>query len=286
MPSGRCLPSAFGMNVRRTGFFAVDTSSFGVLPPLRPATSPRRTPQCPGTSGGPLRAPRRWRGSAPRLPAGRRPGTPCRTARRSGTAALPSLWHATRSATSEHSVGLIGSSPILRSLVAFHVVLELRSLRSTGITRFRRYYEPLRPPLRPGLPLTGFRLPATPRHRAEFLCLRWFPGGHAVATTPAETNGLIARSSPDKVRRHTPVRWQPSLSCMQVGFRINRFEACSAFTHVTACPLAEPPSGPLTSEASAHRRSDCFRLERPSCRAGLAPAENQHQSQRTARHGL
>ena len=32
--------------------------------------------------------------------------------------------------------------------------------------------------------------------------------------------------------------------------RIRSFEACSAFTRVTACQLAGPPSGPFPSEAS------------------------------------
>jgi hypothetical protein len=37
-------------------------------------------------------------------------------------------------------------APMARPLVASCVVLELRSLRSTGVTRLRRYYEPLRHP--------------------------------------------------------------------------------------------------------------------------------------------
>jgi hypothetical protein len=49
------------------------------------------------------------------------------------------------------------------------------------------------------------------------------------------------------------------------------------FTCVTACLLAGPPSGPLRRRLRRlrylHRRSDCYRLERPSCRAGVAPAE-------------
>src|SRR6516162_3520226 len=45
---------------------------------------------------------------------------------------------------------------------------------------------------------------------------------HAVATAPAEPLGA---------RRSLPQRWQPSLLCRQVGFRIMLFEACSAFTH-------------------------------------------------------
>src|ERR1041384_4764709 len=38
-------------------------------------------------------------------------------------------------------------SPIARPLVASCVVLELRLLRSTGVTRLRHYYGPLRHPM-------------------------------------------------------------------------------------------------------------------------------------------
>src|SRR5579885_2268396 len=50
------------------------------------------------------------------------------------------------------------------------------------------------------------------------------------------------------------------------------------FTCVTACLLAGPPSGPLRRRlrrlGDLRRRSDCYRLERPSCRTGVAPAED------------
>ena len=50
------------------------------------------------------------------------------------------------------------------------------------------------------------------------------------------------------------------------------------FTCVTACLLAGPPSGPLRRRLRRlrylHRRSDCYRLERTSCRVGVAPTED------------
>jgi hypothetical protein len=53
---------------------------------------------------------------------------------------------------------------------------------------------------------------------------------HAVATTPADhPNASLIRFE----------RLRPSLNLSQVGFRITLFEACSAFTHVTACMLAK-----------------------------------------------
>jgi hypothetical protein len=48
--------------------------------------------------------------------------------------------------------------PNLLSFPTSCVCLELRFLPSTGITRLRRYYEPLRHPKAPGLSLTGVRL--------------------------------------------------------------------------------------------------------------------------------
>ena len=44
------------------------------------------------------------------------------------------------------------------SFATSNVSLELRSLPSAGVTRFPRYYEPLRHPIAPGLSLTGVRL--------------------------------------------------------------------------------------------------------------------------------
>ena len=64
---------------------------------------------------------------------------------------------ATPSAASEHHVELIGC-PISMSRAVSCACLELRSLPSTRVTRFPRYYEPLRHPKAPGLSLTGVRL--------------------------------------------------------------------------------------------------------------------------------
>src|SRR5579885_780001 len=60
--------------------------------------------------------------------------------------------------------------------------------------------------------------------------------------------------------------------------RPNLLEPHRRFTCVTACLLAGPPSGPLRRRlrrlGDLRRRSDCYRLERPSCRTGVAPAED------------
>ena len=153
----------------------------------------------------------------------------------------PFALSSTPSATSEHSVELLGSSPIPRSFVASCVSFQLRPLPSTGITRLRRYYEPLRHPSQPGLSLTSCPLiptaitAGTSRVAYGPLCL------HAVANTPA---GLM-----EFVRSYDSISFGlPSLSG-RVGSCVNVFEACSAFTHVTAYMLAKSPKRPSTPEA-------------------------------------
>src|SRR5437870_12078257 len=87
---------------------------------------------------------------------------------------------------------------------------------------------------------------------------------------PGETVAGIV-SLPCRPRR------RPSPSPCWLGSHIWLFEACSAFTHVTACLLAEPPGGPL------HRRLRRFLTSTAapiatgwseSCRVGIAPTED------------
>jgi hypothetical protein len=119
--------------------------------------------------------------------------TPCRTARRTESQALPSLSRVTRSATSEYSLGLLGSSPIPPSFVTSRVHLQLRPLPSTGITRLLRYLRASPPPqtaqpdshespVDPSVATAGAsRVASGPR----FL--------HAVANTPAGLMNLLAQ---------------------------------------------------------------------------------------------
>ena len=80
-------------------------------------------------------------------------------------------------------------------------------------------------------------------------CRRHYPDGAA---------GCFAR----------PVqRRRPSPFLRRVGLRVTRFGACSAFTHVAACMLAESPdatlcTGVLRPLRCLRSRSDCYRLER------------------------
>ena len=123
--------------------------------------------------------------------------------------------------------------PIPRSLTTSCVRLELRSLPSPGVSRLPRYYEPLRLPMAPGLSLAGIRL-VLPDHAVGSpvlrtlslcTCCRHYPGAAPGRTYFAHSPRRI--SLPRKGRR--------------VGLRIVLFEACSAFTRVTACTLALSP---------------------------------------------
>src|SRR5262245_13839514 len=79
---------------------------------------------------------------------------------------------------------VLDSSPLHRLWATSDVDLELRSLPSPGVTRLRRYYEPLRHPRRPRLSLAGFRLAVTRGHRWGFPCSVFLLCPRAVATTP------------------------------------------------------------------------------------------------------
>jgi hypothetical protein len=121
----------------------------------------------------------------------------------------------------------------LLALTTSYVRFEPRPLRSTGITRFQHYYGPLRHPMQPGLSLTGFQLDVTHAHRIGLPVLRRLSiCTHAVATTPAGPLDGVT---------HLVQRWPPSPFRRRVGSCIRLFEACSAFTHVTACVLAKSP---------------------------------------------
>ena len=97
-------------------------------------------------------------------------------------------------------------------------------------------------PRQPRLVLAVSRL-ARARHRRGFPCCCCLPLHACRRQYPGGTGRCSRRSLPD--------RCQPSPYYRRVGFRIARFEACSAFTHVAACVLAESPSGDPSS-------SECF----------------------------
>jgi hypothetical protein len=178
----------------------------------------------------------------------------------------------TLSATSENNLGvirLIANLPFCRRFLR-PPSTEAPSLHRSY--RLRQYYEPLRHPSQPSLSLTSCQLihtaitAGTSRVAYGPLCL------HAVANTPA---GLM-----ELVRSYHSTNFGLPTKPGRVGSCISLFEACSAFTHVTACMLAKSPSDSLHQRLQQSRClpccSDCYRVERTSCRAGLTPAVDHH----------
>ena len=98
--------------------------------------------------------------------------------------------------------------------------------------------------MQPGLSLTGVRL-IIPGHASGFpvlralslcTCCRHYPG--------AATEGTASLISPSHVS--LPRKGD------RVGLRIVLFEACSAFTRVTACTLTRSPKVTLYIEGLSH----------------------------------
>src|ERR1700682_291987 len=92
-PAWVCKPSAQ---------VAVDRFAFSPLASVRPTTVPCRTLRCSRMSGCPLLLLHHWLCSVRRHTPEHLSDTPCRTAHRNESRALPSLLRATPSATSEH----------------------------------------------------------------------------------------------------------------------------------------------------------------------------------------
>ena len=175
--------------------------------------------------------------------------------------------------------------PISRLSVTSCVGLELRPLPSTGVTRCQRYYGPLRHPRRPGLSLAGVRLRVTRPHRLGFPVLRWISMyRHAVVITPVARWVLIARGTAYSNRYpfipsdgglpHPSARSASTLVVSRPAQRSLRITAC----RLAASPKATHLSRRLRRFCHLHHRSDSSWLERPSCRVGIAPTEDQHLS--------
>src|SRR5450631_2807401 len=190
------------------------------------------------------------------------------------------LSRATPSAVSDPLSELIGF-PISRSFPTYCVCLELRSLPSTGVTRLQqRYYEPLRHPKAPSLSLAGVRLVIADhtmglpvlRTLSLCTCCRHYPGAAAGRT--------LRSASPSRISL-------PRKGC-RVGLRIVLFEACSAFTRVTACTLALSPIRDTLIEGFSHFVTS---MTAPiasgwsGCRVGLAPTGKRRLSTAHTRTG-
>ena len=116
------------------------------------------------------------------------------------------------------------------------------------------------PPCRPSLPLAGFRLPRA-RHRQGFPCCYAFH-------LPCMPTPLPRRKPAGALVALFPAGRRPSPVSRRVDFRNNRFEACSAFTRVPACMVAEPPKAALLPECFSPYR---YPSRNDSCWVGFAP---------------
>jgi hypothetical protein len=172
---------------------------------------------------------------------------------------------------------LLGSSPFSLSVVASCVRLQLRPLPSIGVTRLRRYYEPLRHPSQPSLSLASCQLiptaitAGTSRVAHGPLCL------HAVANTPAGRMEFVR--SYHSIRFGLPRNRggsAPALSVSGPAQRLLRLRpACSPSR------LCDPLHRRLQQLRCLRRCFDCYRVERTSSRAGLPPLWTTAFSRRT-----
>ena len=183
-------------------------------------------------------------------------------------------------------IGGVRNMPIPRLSPLLTLTLELRPLPSAGIARTQRYYGPLRLLRQPGLSLTGARLVTRPpsevsRVAFDLLCR------HAVANTPVGPRAGVLSLPYRRDGCHDSKPVTAAFPVIRAGRlpRLRCFEACSAFTRVTACLLAGPPSGPLHQRLRQcrrlHYRSDCYRLERPVAGRDLHPLKTNTFSRHT-----
>jgi hypothetical protein len=114
-------------------------------------------------------------------------------------------------------------------------------------------------------------------HGWDFPCCAWSTLPACRRQYPGRSDGICSL-----VRFHS---LRPSPKPGRVGSCISLFEACLAFTHVTACTLAKSPSDSLHQRLQQFRYlhccSDCYRVERTSSRAGLPPLWTTAFSRRT-----
>jgi hypothetical protein len=80
----------------------------------------------------------------------------------------------------------------------------------------------------------------------------------------------------DSVFCRLSVSMLPSPIDRRVGFHDFTFEACSSFTHITACRVARPPFADFVTRLQLHSLPAARQLSEPAfLSAGPAPAGNQ-----------
>jgi hypothetical protein len=166
--------------------------------------------------------------------------------------------------------------------VTYDADLEPRPLPSTGVTRLRRYYGPLRHPVRPGQSLTGVRFEGhAPSPHGSPVLRSISVYRHAVVNTPVARRALIARGTAYSNRfpvprggglPHIPARSATTLDVSRPAQRSLALRPIGSPSRLKRPVCLEGSDGFVSSP----RRFDSYRLERPSCRVGLTPTEDQH----------
>jgi hypothetical protein len=110
---------------------------------------------------------------------------------------------------------------------------------------------------------------------------------HAVVNTPVARWALIARGTAYSNRFPVPSGGGLPHILARSATTLDFSRPAQRSLAITACRLAESPKRPVCLERLRrfrylHRRSDSYRLERPSCRVGIAPTEDQHLTRFTA----
>ena len=145
---------------------------------------------------------------------------------------VPSLMHVMLRNSLPLHAGLVGkATPAgLRSSV---IPPRLRPLSSTGVTPRPQSYRPLRHPAGPACPSRGSGCRVHGSSRASRVATSLI--FHACQCQYPDGNNPVRASLASQVVGGLPLGYE------RVGFRIARLEACSAFTRVPACMVAESP---------------------------------------------
>ena len=224
-------------------------------PPVPPTNAQHRTPRCLGIAPHLHQPTRHYGVLVAKLRAGSRFATPCRTAHENADQVPPSLSHVIRAGVSEPILTLLD---VYQWPVPFLLYVSLQNqgpFPTRALPRFSGSTDPsatltARPAphgvsVRPVL-ATG----RASRVATSFIfhaCQCQYPGGYSLVLVSFTSQTAIGLPPVDE----------------RVGFRIAVFEACSAFTRVPACMVAETPKASLVHQsASVHVVTS---INRPGC---------------------
>ena len=166
---------------------------------------------------------------------------------------------ARNAAHSSWTYRVVRLAPVSRSLAASCVVPELRPLRSPGVTRLQRYYEPLRHLHRPGLSLAGAQLEGEPSTgetslvASDVLRCMPMPLPRRNREVPSSFSSFTAAAFPQFGDGRLPHKFVSRLAQHSLTFR----PATSPSRH------KRPLHQRLGRLRHLHHPSSCYRLERP-----------------------